>query len=77
MVDTSSLQNAEDVLRGFECGIGGGAIGLHSDPDRGGADEYLSAIDHVLIVPAETDKVYGIESDLVAIERFNNLQSKC
>jgi hypothetical protein len=69
------LEELEDILRGRERGVAGGAVWHHSDPDRGGTSNCLSATVRVLLIPPKAGEVDGGKLDPSNIEEFNNLRT--
>jgi hypothetical protein len=73
VVNAVLLEELEDVLRGLERVVAGGAVWLYSDPDRDAIGNCLCAAVSVILVPTEADEVDGGKQDLSNVEEFNNL----
>lgn len=67
------LEELEDDLRALECGVAGGTVWQHSDPDCDTTGNYLSAAICVLLIPPEAGEVDGGMLDLSIIKEFNDL----
>jgi hypothetical protein len=75
VVDAVLLEETEDVLRGLERDVAGGAVFLDSDPNSDATGNLICAAVRTRLLPTKADEVDGGEQDLSLVEEFANLRT--
>jgi hypothetical protein len=70
-----AAEETEDVLRGLERDVAGGAVFLDSDPNSDGTGNLYCAAVRIRLLPPKADEVDGAERDLSLVEEFANLRT--
>jgi len=75
VVDAVLFEETEDVLRGLERDVAGGAVLLDSNPNSDGTGNIFCAALPTRLLPTKADEVDGGDQDLSLVEDLANLRT--